>query len=483
VPTDSFIARSGVRPSKRGLEAARLDAGPSRARARAPILSVLAAALLFSVGGCGRQGADDAETKAKAAVSEVNEQGFVTYPTGDYVQQAPGKPGGTLHVSTSIDTAILDPHGVSAAYIEWFGRMVFDNLVYLDAAGEPQSWLAKSWTISPDGKTYVFHLRDDVTFSDGAKFNAEALRLNLEHMRDPATRSPLAARYIVPYRDGTVVDEFTFEAHLDQPYSPFLDVLAQSWLALISPKQIKENPRSAVTAPIGSGPYILESYTRQQGLRLVRRPDYHWAPDYLHHQGPAYIERIEVDIIPEALIRYSGLSSGQFDFTLEAPPQNAAAIRADPNLLLDRRIRQGNPYRGVAFNTEKAPFDDVRVRRAVALAIDREGIVQEVGFGEYQPKADFLAATTRYYDPAFRHVLDYDPVAANRLLDEAGWGTRDSDGYRTKNGVRLGSEFVSTSLFTASPVVVALQSDLKKVGFELRLVLLPQTELVDRQVE
>jgi peptide/nickel transport system substrate-binding protein len=344
-----------------------------------------------------------------------------------------------------------------------------------------QPWLAKSWTVSPDGKTYTFSLRDDVTFSDGARFDAETVQLNLEHMRDPATRSTLAGRYIAPYVDGRVIDAFTFEAHLSQAYTPFLNVLAQSWLAMLSPKQIRENPRSAIAAPIGSGPFILKSYQRQQGLRFERRPDYHWAPAFLHHEGPAYLEHIEVDIIPEALIRYSGLAAGQYDFTFEAPPQNAAAIRANATLVLDRRIRQGIPMRGLTFNTEKPPFDDVRIRRAVALAVDREGIVQVVGFGEYQPKTDFLAATTRYYDPSFRSVLQYDPVAANRLLDEAGWTSRDPNGYRTKEGQRLGAEFLTTETGTPSPVAVALQSDLKKVGFELRLVLLPQTQITDRR--
>jgi len=447
------------------------------------ILTVAAApGVLFLAAGCNR-GVSDSAARPSAGASEINEAGFVKYPESDYTQLDPaaGRSGGTLRVSTTTDTAILDPHGVSATYIQWFGRLVFDNLVYLDPTGVPQPWLAQSWTLSPDGRTYVFRLRRDVTFSDGSRFDAEAVRLNLEHMRDPATRSTLAARYIAPYVDGRVVDDFTFEAHLSQPYTPFLHVLAQSWLAMISPKQIRENPRSAVAAPIGSGPFILENYTRQKGLRFVRRSDYHWAPAVLHHEGPAFLEHIEVDIIPEALIRYSGLASGQYDLTLEAPPQNAVAIRADSQLVLDRRIRSGIPNRGLAFNTEKPPFDDVRVRRALALAVDREGIVQMVGFGEYQPKTDFLAATTPYYDPSFRDALRYDPAAANRLLDEAGWTGRDSAGFRTKDGQRLGAEFLVSELATPSAVTVAIQADAKKIGFELRLTQLPATQVTDRR--
>ena len=92
--------------------------------------------------------------------------------------------------------------------MQWLARIVYDCLLYQDENGKISPWLAKSWDVSPDGKTYTFHLRDDVTFSDGEKFNAEALRVNLEHMRDPATKSPLAAAYIAPYVDGRIVDGF-----------------------------------------------------------------------------------------------------------------------------------------------------------------------------------------------------------------------------------------------------------------------------------
>jgi peptide/nickel transport system substrate-binding protein len=403
------------------------------------------------------------------------------YPASDYYEQEPGKPGGTLKVSVALDTGSLDVHALSHTNVQWLGRLIYDNLVYLDDKGQITPWLAKSWDISADGKTYTFHLRDDVTFSDGAKFNAEAVRINLEHMRDPATKSPLAAAYIAPYIDGKVIDEYTFQANLREPYSPFLDVLAQSWLAIISPKAITENPKQIGEAPVGSGPFVVESYTRQQGIRLVRRADYHWAPDFVRHQGPAYLERIELDFVPEAMIRYTSLAAGQYDFTIDAPAQNAAAIRADASLVFDRRIRKGNPYRGITFNTEKPPFDDPRVRKAFALAVDREGVVQIVGFGEYRPKSDFLAANTRFYDPSFQDALRYNPEEANRLLDEAGWTGRDAGGYRTRDGQRLSAQVLLAEGLAPVTDTVAIQSDVKKVGIELKIEQMPLLQILDRR--
>lgn len=405
----------------------------------------------------------------------------LAYPAEDYHTSGPGRPGGTLRVSVTTDTGNLDVHAISATNAQWLGRLLYDNLVYLDAVGEPTPWLAKSWEISPDGLTYTFHLRDDVTFSDGAKFNAEAVLVNLEHMRDPATKSPLAAAYISPYRDGEVVDEFTFRAHLREPYAPFLNVLAQSWLALLSPKAIRENPKALSEHPVGSGPFVVERYTRQEGLILVKRPDYHWSAPQLRHEGPAYLDRIEIDFISEPLVRYNGLLAGQYDFTIDAPPQNAAALRADPSIVVSSRIRAGNPYRALTFNTEKFPFEDVKVRKALARAVDRVGVERVTGFGEFSLKSDFLAASTRHYDPSFQAELSYDPVAANLLLDEAGWTGRDADGIRTKDGRRLTADFLYVEGFSPPAGPVAIQSDLRKVGFDLHITQIPLTQYADRR--
>ena len=400
----------------------------------------------------------------------------------DYRELSPGKPGGTLRVSTSSDTTTLDLHSISHGNSQWLGRILFDCLVYQDEQGTLSPWLAKSWDISADGKTYTFHLRDDVTFSDGEKFNARAVQVNLEHMRDPATKSPLAAAYITPYVDGRIVDEYTFEAHLREPYSPFLDVLAQSYLSMLSPRQILQAPKSIAEHAIGTGPFVLESYTRDQGLTFVKRTGYHWAPAVTRHQGEAYLDRLEVSIIPEPMIRFSALESGQSDFTVDAPTQNAQAMRSNPNLQMHTRIRKGNPFRSLTYNVDKFPFQDVVVRRAVAKAIDRDGLAWITGFGEYQPKGDFLAANTRYYDPQFKDVLAYDVAEANRLLDSAGWQQRDAQGYRVKDGQRLAAQLATyESGAYPSSVAVAIQADLKKVGFELSIDMLPLAQLTERR--
>lgn len=432
--------------------------------------TLFAGALLLS--GCS-----PSEAEAPQAGSAGNTQvldGVLSYSASDYYQQAPGKAGGTLRVSVGQDTGTFDVHAISHGNVQWLGRLLFDGLVYQDEQGGISPWLAKSWEISADGTRYTFHLRDDVTFSDGTAFNAEAVRINLEHMRDPATKSPLAAAYIAPYQSGRVVDEYTFEATLKEPYSAFLDVLAQSWLSMISPKQIVEAPQSIAEQPIGSGPFVLHSYSREQSAVFVRRDDYHWAPAVTRHQGAAYLARIELNIVPEAMVRYSALATGQDDFTLEAPAQNAAAIRANAELVFSSRIRKGNPSRSLTFNTERAPFDDVRVRKAFTQAIDREGLAWIVGFGEFQVKSDFLAVNTRYYDPAFATALPFDPAAAAALLDEAGWSARDSDGFRVKDGKRLRASlaFTESAAFPGT-AAVAIQSDLAKVGVQLELNVLP----------
>lgn len=442
-------------------------------------LIALATVGLLGVSACGPSGRSSPVSHDET--SSIPLGAPVVYPRRDYVEQGPGRSGGVLKISTAIDTGTLDFQTIAGTTPKWLGRLIYDNLVYLDDKGRITPWLATSWEISPDGKTYTFHLRHDVTFSDGTRLDAAAVKANLDRIRDPATKTAMTTAYIAPYAGGKVIDDYTFQARLSEPYTPFLNVLAQSWLGLMSPKALKDKPKQLGDAPVGSGPYVVESYRRQQGIRFVRRPDYNWSPPFINHHGPAYLDRIEVDFVPEAITRYASLASGQYDFTMDAPPQSAAAIRADRQLVLGNRINLGNPTRAITFNVSKPPFNDVDVRKAFALAIDRDGITQSVGFGEFRPTAAFLSASTPNYDPSFGAALRFDPARANRILDEAGWTGRDAQGFRTKNGQRLGATILIVDAQGVAPVVVALQSDVKKIGFDLRIEQVPQVQYIQRR--
>jgi peptide/nickel transport system substrate-binding protein len=405
----------------------------------------------------------------------------VHYPRRDYVEDRPGRSGGALRLAAARDNGTLDVQMLADTNTKWLGRLTFDSLVYLDDEGRITPWLARSWKVSPDGKTYVFHLRDKVTFSDGTPLDAEAVRANLARISDPRTHAAMTTAYIAPFQYGEARDRLTFVAHLREPYAPFLNVLAQAWFGMISPKQIREHPETIATRPIGSGPFVVTRYVRQQGLTLARRAGYDWAPPFIGHKGAARLAGIELRFIPEPLARYAALSSGEIDMTMDAPPQNAAAIRADPALVLRNRINLGNPVRGITFNIERFPFDDVRVRRAVALAIDREAIAKLVGFGEFAPTRSFLSASTPYRDPAAARGLAFDPAAANQLLDQAGWTGRDHDGIRLKQGRRLEAQILSSDANLLSATIVAIQAEVRQIGFDLHILPVTATMLAERR--
>lgn len=388
--------------------------------------------------------------------------------------------GGTLKLSTAGDPVCLDGHQVSTAELQLLGRIIYDNLVSLDAEGNPAPWLAESWDISDDGTTYTFHLREGVTFSDGAPLDAEAVVTNFDHMAAPETASPLAAAYIDPIESTEILDSHTLQVELEYAYSPFLYVLAQGWLGLISPDQLENDPDATCLEPIGSGPFIVDEYVPGEGVSFDKREDYNWAADYLNHEGPAYLDRIEIGFIADESVRYTSLASGEFDASANIAPQNAEAAKSDPSITYRNVSRIGNPQR-LTLNTEREPFDDVTIRQAIALGLDVEGIAEAVGFGEYEPRHAFLSPTTQYVREEAETSWVHDPERAAELLDEAGWDTIDDDGYRTKDGERFTVEFPFNEATATGSLNDLLQSELRSLGIELQLVQLPASEAMQRR--
>lgn len=401
-------------------------------------------------------------------------------PLSDFVEKSPGRQGGVLHTSASYEPGSFDIQKLHVGNLLWQSRLIYDNLVYLDRNGEPTPWLAKSWTVAPDGLTYIFHLRDDVTFSDGTRFDAEAVRINFDRIKKLGVQSRVAIAYLSPYIEGRAIDAYTFEARLDAPYPAFLSFLAQAWLGFISPRQIVENPASIAEHPIGTGPFVLTEYAPRVRAVFKRRADYAWAPSYIQHPGAAYLDGIVIDAVSNNAERSDGLQSGKQELTFDVPLNKAAVLRTDKDIVFSNRVRPGSPMRSLSFNTARFPFDDVRIRQATAIAINRDAVTKEIGYGEFKPKSDYLGSNTPGYDSTYKNALAYKPARAAAILDKAGWKQRDTDGIRIKDGRRLSAELLTTGNERTPPTsVLMIQSDLKKAGIELKLKSVPQDKLAD----
>jgi peptide/nickel transport system substrate-binding protein len=376
------------------------------------------------------------------------------------------KSGGTLVLGENGDEpACLDPHQLSTTNTTVVGRPIFDSLLWQDAEGKLQPWLASAWKISDDGLTYTFTLRKGVKFHDGSVWNAEALKANFEHMRDPATKSPLAAGYIAPYKDSKVVDESTLEVHLTSPYSAFLNVLAQSYLAMISPKQLKEDPGSTCEHPIGSGPFVFDKWTKGQSITYRKNPDYAWGPT--GRTGPAYLDHLEIRFLAEDATRYNALLSGEVNVIDNTPPTSVEDVKANADLSFTSVDRPGHPF-SVWLNTGRAPFADQKVRQALTLAVDRKAIIDSVSFGQWKVATGFVTPSTP--DHAEGGQIAYDPTQAARLLDEAGWTAKDKDGIRVKNGKRLTAVALDTGVNPQNTqILVQAQAAAAKSGIEIKI--------------
>lgn len=378
--------------------------------------------------------------------------------------------GGTLIYATDREPSCLDPHSLGDMPQVFIAQQFLDSLVSMDDKGHIGPWLASSWEVSPDGLAYTFHLRDDVHFTDGTAFDAQAVKANLDHMVDPKTQSSTAANYISQYVGTDVVDAHTAVVRLSTPYAAFLEVLAQGFLGIESPKALARLLEENCQSPVGSGPFKVVAWDRQNQVVLERNPDYAWAPPTADHQGPAYLDKIIWKFIPEASVRFASLQAGDVDVIDSLPPESHGPARQNPSITLVLRDRPGNPAHGM-FNITRAPFNDVRVREAFVRAANVEGALKSVFFDEFPRAGGPLSAVTPFFNADFQHLQDYDPQRAEKLLDEAGWTQRDGEGYRVKDGHRLTVKTpLGESLSVADRALwEQVQASTRQVGFAVEL--------------
>ncbi|MCP2030650.1 peptide/nickel transport system substrate-binding protein [Okibacterium sp. HSC-33S16] len=382
--------------------------------------------------------------------------------------------GGTLtYASGDAEPTCLDPH-VGGNYPQaLLAGQFLDSLVSRNSEGEIIPWLATKWSVSDDGLTWDFTLKDDVSFTDGTPFDADAVKVNVEHLKDPATESSTGYLALGKVESVTAISDTVAQFTLNAPDSALLESLSMPWLAIESPAGIARGMEENCQAPIGTGPFVVDDWVKQDHVSLVRNEDYNSPPADAQHDGKAYLEAIEWRFIPDSASRYAALQAGQVDILDNAQPDTIAAAEKTTTLAHIDAPRPGASNR-IELNAGAAPFNDPAVREAFIRAVDVNDGIESLFFGSakrsYSPLSS--AESVGYSDES---LFTTDLDAANALLDTAGWTARDADGFRVKDGERLTLDFpVSTnqSIPAEQSLFEQIQATAKQAGFDVQLSLL-----------
>lgn len=379
--------------------------------------------------------------------------------------------GGTLTFATGdAEPTCLDPHVGGNMPQQIAGINVTESLFTMTEDGEVEPWLAESGEMSEDGMTWTIKLREGIEFTDGTPFNAAAVKVNVEHLQDPATESSTGYLALEHVESVEVADEHTAILHMSEPDAALQESFAQTWLAMESPAALERSMEENCESPVGTGPFVVEEWNRQHSIVYSRNENYTSAPATATHEGPAYLEKLEIRFMPDASSRYAALQAGEVDVIDSAQPDTISqAQKSDGPIRALLGVRSGASTR-LELNTGGNTFSDPLVRQAFMHASDIETGVENLFFGTVERTTSLLASSTPYgtsHDGAF----DYDVDLASELLDEAGW-EMGTDGVRTKDGERLTVRIpVSTnqSIPAEQSLLEQIQAQAGEVGFEVTI--------------
>lgn len=378
-------------------------------------------------------------------------------------------PGGELTYALATSPDSLDPHRSGLAVAVRVIRTLHDNLVVQALDGSIKPWLATEWTVSPDGKSYTFKLRKDVKFHDGTPFNAEAVKYNYDRILDPETKAANSRALIRPYESSEVIDEYTVKLNLATPSAAFLGNLSQALVSIVSPTAAKKYGDQFGKNPVGSGPFKFVEWKENDGITVERNPDYAWPPELVTNQAAPYLDRLTFKIVPEEATRIGSVQGGQLLAAEVIPPQNIISLQNDANFHVYKAKTSGLPYT-LFINQSHAPWNELKARQALQLAIDVDAIVKTLYLGTYERAWSALAPTTLGYDASLENGIKPDVAKANQLLDELGW-VKGADGIREKDGKKLTLTYVdgSPNREKRNDIAAIIQQQLKQIGVEVNV--------------
>lgn len=424
-------------------------------------LLVLAAVLLV-VTGCSDSGTSSQDGGAKA-------DGQQAFSADGAAQER------MIKVAVSADPGLdqLDAGAYKGSMT--VHAMVYDGLVEYGEKGEIRPALAESWDISEDGKTYTFHLRQGIQFSDGTPFNADAVKFSFERwIKDPANTLNVATAM----ESLEIVDEHTITMNFNKSYYPFLTELSFARpVRIISPSAVEPagDVNGQFVKPIGTGAWMAESYKRDQEAVLVANPNY-WG------EQPK-LEKIVLKVIPDPQSRVMALQSGDIDLAGgqlgKIPVESIPVIEGDESLSLERM--PGTSSHFMIFNYDTPALQELNVRKAINLAINKASIVDDLMNGTGSEATGLFPMTVPYVTESNQTWYGFAPEEAKQLLAKAGYAEANGEGAAMKGGEPLELNLVlqQAEFPEWKPIAELIQSELQEIGIQVHLQVLEPNAYYD----
>lgn len=341
--------------------------------------------------------------------------------------------GGTMTEAFGVVLDTFNPAQTGYTAAGWVVRDIFDSLVYITPEGKVTPWLATRWTVTNDGKTYTFYLRHDVTFQDGTPFDANAVVYNVHYFENPATQSKVTS-ILGDYLSAKALSKYVFQYKIKTPYSPLLFNWGGWQLGMQSPAALQKYGKEAGNHPVGSGPFMFQSYVRPTTITLARNPHYNWGPSAIGISGPAKLDKIVFNVITQPSVLADELRTGQAQYAASMPVLQYKALKADPNFTPSPiKITGAGVY--TLINNAKFPTNDPAVRKAINMAIDKVGVIKLADAGQFPVTWGPLQSGTYGYDEALNNYYPYNPAKAAQVLKADGW--KKVNQIWTKNGKQL----------------------------------------------
>lgn len=379
-------------------------------------------------------------------------------PNSSYAADGKPQTGGTLNVGVASDAKSFHPFYAVEFTERQVQYLIFDTLVKYGPDFSIHPSLANSWSIEDGGKRVVFKLQSGVKFQDGTDFNAEAVKWNFEQRLDPALASPQRGQLEPVVKSVEVVDPTTVAINLKTPFSGLLSLLGERPGFMVSPTTTKKAGKDINNALVGTGPFIFKEWVRGNRVVLEKNPNY-W------RKGLPYLDRIVFHDIAGSVVGVQRLLNGELDFISELSPNDVKTVSANPNVDL-APISVGRWY-ALQWQVDKPPFDNAKLRQAIAYAIDRKRIVDIVMGGKGTIAEGPTPAGLWWYDASVKSY-PYDPAKAKALLTEAGY----ADGLKVT---------LSAPQITAFQQIDQLvQEQLAAVGITVELKPVSSSEWYDR---